>query len=37
MKKFEGIVQNLPNSEPLKHYKIKVAKRKPEKSIPPQK
>ena len=35
--KFEGIVQNLLNSKPLKRSKVKVAKRKPEKLIPPQK
>ncbi len=35
--KFEGIVQNLLQSKPLKRSKVKVAKRKPEKLIPPQK
>jgi hypothetical protein len=32
--KFEGIVQNLLNSKPLKRDTVKVAKRKPEKLIP---
>ena len=36
-KKFEGIVQNLLNSKPVKRDKVKVAKRKPAKLIPPQK
>jgi hypothetical protein len=35
--KFEGIVQNLLNTKPLKRDKVKVSKRKPEKLIPPQK
>lgn len=35
--KFEGIVQNLLNTKPLKREKVKVSKRKPEKLIPPQK
>jgi hypothetical protein len=35
--KFEGIVQNLLQSKPLKRSKVKVAKRKPEKLFPPQK
>jgi hypothetical protein len=35
--KFEGIVQNLLNSKPLKRSKVKASKRKPEKLIPPQK
>lgn len=36
-KKFEGIVQNLLDSPPLKREKIKTAKKKPEKLFPPQK
>jgi hypothetical protein len=35
--KFEGIVKNLLDSPPLKREKIKTAKKKPEKLIPPQK
>jgi len=35
-KKFEGIVQNLLNSKPVKRSEVKVSKRKPEKLIPPQ-
>jgi hypothetical protein len=35
-RKFEGIVQNLLNSKPMKREKIKVAKKKPAKLIPPQ-
>ena len=35
--KFEGVVKNLLEAKPLKREKIKVAKRKPEKVIPPQK
>jgi hypothetical protein len=36
-KKFEGIVQSLLQAKPLKRSKIKVAKKKPDKLIPPQK
>ncbi len=36
-KKFEGIVQNLLHTKPIKREKVKVAKRKPEKLFPPQK
>ena len=36
-KKFEGIVQNLLQSKPMKREKVKVAKKKPAKLIPPQK
>jgi hypothetical protein len=38
-KKFEGIVKNLLQANPLKRDKVKVSKRKPEKLIPapPQK
>jgi len=36
-KKFEGIVQNLLNTKPVKREDVKVSKRKPEKLIPPQK
>lgn len=35
-KKFEGIVRNLLASTPLKREKVKIAKKKPEKLIPPQ-
>jgi hypothetical protein len=35
--KFEGIVQNLLNTKPVKREDMKVNKRKPEKLIPPQK
>lgn len=35
-KKFEGIVKNLLRGKPLKRAKVKVAKRKPEKLIPPE-
>jgi hypothetical protein len=35
--KFEGIVKNLLDTKPLKRSKVKIAKRKPEKLIPPQK
>jgi hypothetical protein len=35
--KFEGIVQNLLQSKPMKREKVKVAKKKPAKLIPPQK
>ena len=35
--KFEGIVQNLLQSKPLKRSKVKVAKRKPQQIIPPPK
>lgn len=35
-KKFEGIVQNLLNSKPVKREKVKVSKRRPEKLFPPQ-
>jgi len=34
---FEGIVQNLLHTKPLKRSKVKVSKRKPEKLFPPQK
>jgi len=36
-KQFEGIVQNLINTAPLKRDKVKPAKKKPAKLIPPQK
>jgi hypothetical protein len=36
-RKFEGIVQNLLQSKPMKREKVKVAKKKPAKLIPPQK
>lgn len=36
-KQFEGIVQNLLKSAPLKREDVKVSKKKPEKLIPPQK
>ena len=36
-RKFEGIVQNLLHSKPMKREKVKVAKKKPAKLIPPQK
>jgi len=36
-KKFEGIVRNLLNTPHVKREDVKVAKRKPEKLIPPQK
>jgi hypothetical protein len=36
-RKFEGIVQNLLQSKPMKREKIKIAKKKPAKLIPPQK
>ena len=36
-KQFEGIVQNLLQGKPLKRDKVKVAKKKPAKLIPPQK
>jgi hypothetical protein len=36
-KKFEGIVQNLLQSKPMKREDVKVSKTKPEKLIPPQK
>jgi hypothetical protein len=35
--KFEGIVQSLLQSKPVKRSKVKVAKKKPAKLIPPQK
>jgi hypothetical protein len=35
-RKFEGIVQNLLQSKPMKREKVKVAKKKPAKLIPPQ-
>ena len=35
-KKFEGIVQSLLNTKPVKREDVKVSKRKPEKLIPPQ-
>jgi hypothetical protein len=35
-KKFEGIVQNLLQTKPLKRSKVKVTKRKPEKLFPRQ-
>jgi hypothetical protein len=36
-KKFEGIVQRLLDTKPVKRDDVKVSKRKPEKLIPPQK
>jgi hypothetical protein len=36
-KKFEGIVQNLLRTPPVKREDVKVSKKKPEKLIPPQK
>ena len=36
-KKFEGIVQRLLDTKPVKREDVKVSKRKPEKLIPPQK
>ena len=36
-KQFEGIVKNLLNAKPMKRDKVKVAKKKPQKLIPPQK
>jgi hypothetical protein len=36
-KRFEGIVQNLLRTKPLKRSKVKVEKKKPEKLFPPQK
>ena len=36
-KQFEGIVKNLLHSKPLQREKVKVAKKKPAKLIPPQK
>jgi len=36
-KRFEGIVQNLLQTKPMKRDKVKVAKKKPAKLIPPQK
>ena len=35
--KFEGIVQNLLQSKPMKRAKVKIAKKKPAKLIPTQK
>jgi hypothetical protein len=35
--KFEGIVKSLLVGKPIKREKVKVAKKKPEKLIPPQK
>ncbi len=35
--KFEGIVQNLLQSKPIKREKVKVTKKKPAQLIPPQK
>jgi hypothetical protein len=34
--KFEGIVENLLQSKPVKREDVKVSKKKPEKLIPPQ-
>jgi hypothetical protein len=34
--KFEGIVRNLLDTKPVKREKVKVAKKKPAKLIPPQ-
>jgi hypothetical protein len=34
-KKFEGIVQNLLQAKPLRREKVKTAKKKPERLIPP--
>jgi hypothetical protein len=36
-RKFEVIVQNLLQSKPMKREKVKIAKKKPAKLIPPQK
>jgi|ERR1700693_3877755 len=36
-KKFEGIVKNLLQADPVKREDVKVSKRKPGKLIPPQK
>jgi hypothetical protein len=36
-KKFEGIVQRLLDTKPVKREDVKVSKRKPEKLIPPHK
>jgi hypothetical protein len=36
-KKFEGIVKNLLQADPVKREDVKVGKRKPGKLIPPQK
>jgi hypothetical protein len=36
-RKFEGIVKNLLHSKPMKREKVKIAKRKPQQLIPPQK
>ena len=36
-KKFEGIVQNLLQTKPLKRERVKVSKTKPEKLFPPEK
>jgi hypothetical protein len=36
-KKFEGIVQSLLHTKPVKREDVKVTKKKPEKLIPPQK
>ena len=36
-KKFEGIVQRLLDTKPVKRQDVKVSKKKPEKLIPPQK
>jgi hypothetical protein len=35
--KFEGIVNRLLHSKPVKREDVKVSKKKPEKLIPPQK
>jgi hypothetical protein len=35
-RKFEGVVKNLLQSKPMKREDVKVAKKKPEKLIPPQ-
>lgn len=36
-KKFEGIVKNLLQADPVKREDVKISKRKPGKLIPPQK
>lgn len=36
-KKFEGIVQSLLQTPPMRREDVKVSKKKPEKLIPPQK
>jgi hypothetical protein len=36
-KKFEGIVKQMLETDPLKREDVKVSKKKPQKLIPPQK